>query len=244
VSKIYEALQNVHREKKACEPLAASLMPAPFPVGGQAGFGLEDEMLGLYKVIETLLPHQKSRVIQFIGAKVGEGTSTVVREFAKVSAHLIGHPVLLLDADRHNPSLDRFFELEEKLGWLDVLRSGGPSGTAFHRVGESKLFVSPGYNSGVSTPEVFNSSFQDLCQDFRGEFDLILIDSAPMTLSPDGLAIASKVDGIVLVVEAEKTRWQTVKTLRDSISRVGGNILGVVLNKRHYYIPQSIYKHL
>ncbi|MDR3554769.1 MAG: CpsD/CapB family tyrosine-protein kinase [Syntrophobacteraceae bacterium] len=244
MSKIYEALQNIQLEKKAGGALTASPMPPPFAVGGEAGLGLEDEMLGLYKVIETLLPHQKSRVIQFIGAREGEGTSTVVREFARVSAQLIGHPVLLLDADRHCPSLDRFFDLQEKVGWLDTLRSGGPSGSAVHRVGESKLFVSPGCNSAVSTPEVFNSRFENLCQDFRGEFDLILIDSAPMVLSPDGLAIASRVDGIVLVVEAEKTRWQVVKTLRDSIARVGGNILGVVLNKRRYYIPQSIYQHL
>ena len=63
-------------------------------------------------------------------------------------------------------------------------------------------------------------------------------------MSADGLAVASKVDGVILVVEAEKTRWQTVRKVKDSISRVGGNILGVVLNKRRYYIPQSIYKHL
>ncbi len=49
---------------------------------------------------------------------------------------------------------------------------------------------------------------------------------------------------MVLVVEAEKTKWRSVRNVRDQIERVGGNILGVVFNKRHYYIPQSIYKHL
>jgi Mrp family chromosome partitioning ATPase len=83
-----------------------------------------------------------------------------------------------------------------------------------------------------------------MCDKLRANFELVLIDSAPLAISPDGLAIASKVDGVVLVVEAEKSRWQTVKRLRDSIHRVGGNMLGVVLNKRRFYIPQSIYRHL
>ncbi|MCL5405486.1 MAG: CpsD/CapB family tyrosine-protein kinase [Deltaproteobacteria bacterium] len=244
MSKIYEALQNIHREKKGDGTPTPASVPPPFAVAGPAGFGLEVEMLGLYKVIETLLPHQKSRIVQFIGTREGEGTSTVAREFARVSADMVGHSVLLLDADRHNPSQDHFFDIQDKFGWLDALRSEEPGGNPFHRVGQSKLFVSPGSDSAVSTPEVFNSKFEHMCHDFRGAFDLVVIDSAPLAVSPDGLAVASRVDGIVLVVEAEKTRWQAVKTMRDSISRVGGNILGVVLNKRRYYIPESIYKYL
>ncbi len=244
MSKFYEALQNIEQEKKGGGTLVTAPVLAPLAAAGSSGFGLEDEMLSLYKLIETLLPHQKSRVIQFIGAKEGEGTSTIIREFARVCAQLVGLSVLLFDADRHHPSQVNFFDVQDKIGWLEALRSGEPSGNAFHRVGDSKLFISPGCNSAVSTPEVFNSKFEHMCSDFRGQFDLVAIDSAPLLISPDGLAIAAKVDGIVLVVEAEKTRWQAVKTMRDSIARVGGNILGVVLNKRRYYIPQSIYKYL
>ncbi len=242
MSKIYEALQNVHRQKKGNEESAA--VPVPFAPPEPAGFGLEDEMLSLYKIVDTLLPHGQLRVVQFIGAREGEGTSTIVREFARVSSDLIGHSVLLLDADRHQPSQAHFFGIQKDFGWLDALRNDGHTGEAFYRVGQSKLFFSPSCNSAVSTPEIFNDKFDCMCQNFRKDFDLVLIDSAPLTVSPDGLAIASKVDGVILVVEAEKTRWQTVRTVRDSISRVGGNILGVVLNKRRYYIPQSIYKYL
>ncbi len=56
--------------------------------------------------------------------------------------------------------------------------------------------------------------------------------------------MASKVDGVILVVEAEKTKWRTARHVREQIERVGGNILGIVFNKRRYYIPQSIYKYL
>jgi len=52
------------------------------------------------------------------------------------------------------------------------------------------------------------------------------------------------VDGVILVVEAEKTKWRTARHVRAQIERVGGKILGIVFNKRRYYIPQSIYKYL
>ena len=242
MSKFYEALLKIQREKKVGETPTSAPFYGPVPVAGEARSGLEDEMLSLYKLIESLLPDHRSKIIQFIGARQGEGTSTIVREFGKVASGLVGHPVLLLDADRHDPCQDNFFDIQDKFGWLHSLRSEGSDSEAFHRVGQSNLFISPGSNSAVSTPEIFNSKFEHLCQDFRGKFDWILIDSAPLVISPDGLAIASRVDGIVLVVEAEKTRWQAVKQMRDSIARVGGNILGVALNKRRYYIPKSIYK--
>jgi Mrp family chromosome partitioning ATPase len=52
------------------------------------------------------------------------------------------------------------------------------------------------------------------------------------------------VDGVVLVVEAEKTRWPVAENVRDKIKGSGGNILGIVLNKRRYYIPEWVYKKL
>ena len=115
----------------------------------------------------------------------------------------------------------------------------------FTSVGKSNLRVSPSCNSRVFTPELFNSPrFDEFWANLKHNFDLVLIDSPPLTVSPDGLALAAKVDGIILVVEAEKTKWRTARYVRERIEMVGGKILGVVFNKRRYYIPQSIYKYL
>ncbi len=244
MSKIYEALQRAHLEKQSNENDTAS-PPMPLNLLVSPDKELEEEMLSLYKILDTVLPHSKCKILQFIGSREGEGVSTIIREFARVAANLIGHSVLLLDADRHNPTQGHFFDLKHPYCWIDALKDGAQIGKAIHQIGESSLFMSPSCNSSVYTPEIFNSpTFSGFCQNLRTDFDLVLIDSPPLTVSPDGLAVAAKVDGVILVVEAEKTRWQTVRRVRDSISRVGGNILGVVLNKRRYYIPQSIYKHL
>jgi protein-tyrosine kinase len=86
-------------------------------------------------------------------------------------------------------------------------------------------------------PEAF---FKKLKQ----RFDVILVDSPSAITLMDSAAISSRVDGIVLVVEAERTRWPVAENVRDRIKNSGGNILGIVLNKRRYYIPRWIYKKL
>jgi len=241
MSKIYEALQHAYREKKTDSNLPELLIPMEThlkPLDAE----IAEEMLSLYKTIEVLLPHSKRKTLQFIGSREGEGTSTIAREFARISSTRIGKSVLLLDGDRHQATQKHFFALKSEYSWIDALVRAESVDDALNQIGDSKLFVSPSCNSSTSTPEIFDSPrFESFWRNLRDRFDLILIDSPPLTISPDGLAIASRVDGVILVLEAEKTRWQTAKNVKDSIARVGGNVLGIVLNKRRYYIPPAIY---
>lgn len=242
MSKIYEALQQAHREKKTSVKSAEIILPSDI-LHDEVDMG--QEMLSLYKVIDTLLPDMSNRVLQFIGSRPGEGTSTVVREFARVAADRIGRSVLLMDADRYQGTQSRFYSVASQCSWIDVIQEPGEMGRAIHRVSDSDLYVSPACNSSVPTPELFNSPrFEGFWGNLKHKFDYVLIDSSPLTISPDALALASKVDGVVMVVEAEKTKWRTARHLREQIEMVGGKILGVVFNKRRYYIPHSVYKHL
>ncbi len=243
MSKIYEALQQAHQQKKTSGKNLEAIMTRNILDREEVEIG--EEMLSLHKVIDTLLPGVKNRVIQFIGSRGGEGTSTIVREFARTAADRIGHSVLLVDADRYQSTQSVFYSVAKQYSWIEVLQESGELERAIHSVGKSNLRVSPSCNSRVFTPELFNSPrFDEFWANLKHNFDLVLIDSPPLTVSPDGLALAAKVDGIVLVVEAEKTKWRTARYVRERIEMVGGKILGVVFNKRRYYIPQSIYQYL
>ncbi len=243
MSKIYEALQQAHRQKSAGGKNVEVVTPECLVHQDEVDMG--QEMLSLHKVIDSMLPDAVPRVLQFIGSRRGEGTSTIVREFARVAAERIGRSVLLMDADRYQGTQSEFYSVTSKYSWIDVLHESGDMGRAIYRVGASDFFVSPTANSSVSTPELFNSpKFEDFWKNLKLKFDFVVIDSPPLTISPDALAIASKVDGIIMVVESEKTKWQTAKHVKEQIERVGGKILGIVLNRRRYYIPQSIYKYL
>jgi len=245
MTKIYEALEHAK-----VEVLDGSHEKPPLRSGGISSPSTFSELviekeLRIYQGLAALVPDPKRKIIQFIGSREGEGTSTVVREFARVSALKYCKLVLLLDADHHHPIQHLFFNIEPEFGWQDVVGENGGIDKALYQIGDTRLFLCPSSRNPAAPSQMFSSLQMDLfLKTLRERFDLVLIDSQPVTTSTDGLAISSKVDGVVLVVEAEKTRWPVAQTASDRIKRSGGNILGVVLNKRRYYIPEWIYKRL
>jgi protein-tyrosine kinase len=70
----------------------------------------------------------------------------------------------------------------------------------------------------------------------------VLFDSAPANSYMDSIALAGKVDGVVMVLQSEKTRWEVAQFIRERLESGNGNILGVILNKRRFYIPRWLYK--
>jgi protein-tyrosine kinase len=243
MSKIFEALQLAHRERKGmARPDPASLLEERQSYMDPA---VENEMYNIYRNIKLALPKSAPKVIQFIGALEGEGTSTIARLFARMSSELLGKPVLLLDVDRGEDAR-RLRPAAPRREWrADALPDGEPDGDAIYRVGDTNLYMSPASSRpGFSARDIHAAGADDFLLDLRQRFDLVFIDSPPAAKSPDGVALAGRVDGVILVVEAERTRWPVAERLRDEIVKNGGNILGVVLNKRRHYIPEFLYKRL
>ena len=247
MTKIYEALEHGSIEVLNGEPEVIPPGPKVSSSSPPPRFSemVVEKDIRVYQSLTAVVSDPTRKVIQFIGSREGEGTSTVVREFAKVSATKFGRTVLLLDADRYRPTLHLHFNIHNGCGWQEVVRDNEPIEKALYQIGETRLFVSPSSRNFDSNTRIFNSLPIDVFwKKLKQRFDLILVDSPPATTSTDGLAISSKVDGVVLVVEAEKTRWPVAETVRDRIKNSGGNILGIVLSKRRYYIPEWIYNKL
>jgi len=205
---------------------------------------LEDQMIGLYRNIFSMLPVNESLSIQFISSRPGEGTSILARAFANVAAMKLDKTVLLIDADPKGSQCD-YFDIKPTYSWKDVILGGKPMGEALYRVGQSSLFLSKMARSADELTQIIHvPRTQVLIHALKQDFDLILLDSPPGTTSADGLTLAHKVDGVILVVEAEKTRWQIVHSTKEKIEMRGGEILGVILNNRRYYIPKFIYERM
>ena len=81
-------------------------------------------------------------------------------------------------------------------------------------------------------------------QTLRYSFDFILLDCHSLKDSGDAALFAPVVDGVVVVVEAERTRKEQVHTTLNTIEMAQGNLLGCVLNKRQYPIPEWLYQRL
>jgi Mrp family chromosome partitioning ATPase len=90
--------------------------------------------------------------------------------------------------------------------------------------------------SGPRTEHVMNQ--------LRQRYDLVVFDSPAPTDSPDMLALSAKVDGVVLVIQADQTRFHQAKRTKELIESNGGKLIGLVFNKRRFFIPDWIYKRL
>jgi len=71
----------------------------------------------------------------------------------------------------------------------------------------------------------------------HSQFDFIVIDAPPINSYADTSVLATKVDGVILVVEADATPLLDAEAAKRQLDKVGARILGVVLNRRRSYIP-------
>ena len=250
MAKIYEAIENARNGRKGLEvpPIPSSRPPILSAPLRSTKLNTELDMewgSRLYQNLEALLPDTPKKIIQFIGSQEGEGTSTVVQEFARAANIKFGKRVLLLDADRNHPCQHLFFDIQPQCGWQEEVRDNGSIDKALYQIGKTGLFVSPSSQPVASDPHILNSLIIDVfLKRLRQQFDLILFDSPPATLSSDGLVLSPKVDGVILVLEAERTRWPVAENVKERITKSGGKLLGIVLNKRRFYIPEFIYRRL
>ncbi|MFY9689704.1 MAG: hypothetical protein WA369_19045 [Candidatus Acidiferrales bacterium] len=76
----------------------------------------------------------------------------------------------------------------------------------------------------------------------RRQYRYVLIDCAPISETQDAARLAPLVDGIVLVVEANRTRKDQILNAERNLESANGRILGHVLNKRTYAVPDLFHR--
>ena len=250
MSKIFDALENAQKEGSVSNlPIESRPRPSiSLPVDTQhikVEVDMEQEMLALYQTIISALPNIDHPSILFVGSRSNEGTSTITRELAKTISLRMEKTVLLIDFDRSRPEHHVYGNIRPETHTDEVVKTGDLIEETMCQVEESSLYIMPLFQRTMVTPRTLESAkgggFWDTLKE---KFDLIIVDSPPAMMFPDGPSLASHVDGVILVVEAEKTRWQVALSAKERIIKSGGTILGIVFNKQKYYIPQYIYKYL
>lgn len=257
MTKIFEALEiadinqlelrETNPESEAT-PKVRDYVPAKVVTEGDLAVARHEEIetiaSRLYQNIETLLPGPAGKIIQFQASREGEGTTTVVRKLAEVAALQMNKTVLLLDMNPRKLNQARCHNLDPKWSWEEDWKEQKTFKERCDRYDGSPLYmIKIPFNE---TKNLFGDSprLALLLEKIKTEFDLILVDSPAASSGGEGQMLASWVDGIVLVVEAGKTRWQVVDRVKRDIEARNGKILGVVLNKRRYPIPNFIYNRI
>jgi Mrp family chromosome partitioning ATPase len=104
--------------------------------------------------------------------------------------------------------------------------------------------ISAGALSAASTTLLTSERIKSRLAELRSEFTFIIIDAPPLTRYADAIAIGKLADGLVLILEAGATRREAAQLASTNLRSSGIPILGAVLNKRTFPIPEKIYKRL
>ncbi|MFS4438091.1 CpsD/CapB family tyrosine-protein kinase [Paracoccaceae bacterium GXU_MW_L88] len=141
----------------------------------------------------------------------------------------------VLDFDMHRPAIQNYLELPEKYSMGGFLSGKRTVEESFTRIGEN-LVIGPSGREAKNTSEILhNHDSRDALDtmDALLEPDITLIDTAPMLLTDDMMAMAPLVDCVLLVVGAGISTTHEVDICERDLAEKT-NVLGVILNKCRY----------
>jgi Mrp family chromosome partitioning ATPase len=98
---------------------------------------------------------------------------------------------------------------------------------------------------GVRIGRLFDTKyFANLLRVWRRAFSFVVFDTPAVLEESSAARLAGLADGVLMVLEAERERWEVAQKAKDQLVQASARLLGVVLNRRRYPIPEWLYKTL
>ena len=198
------------------------------------------------RIVQRLLTYRKTPrqgVILLASAVGREGTSTVARNLALSQGG--SERVLLVDANLRTPSQHIAFDLDRSGGFSEVLQGTVSVASAIDDdIGSGIALMTCGTPVKSPSQVLKAAAVQGAIMAMLPLYDWIIIDGPPATIYPDVASLGTACGGAILVVRAESTRSEVAEEARGILEGTGTDVLGAVLNRRRFHIPQFIYKRL
>ena len=180
--------------------------------------------------IEISQADRPLKTILVTSADIGDGKTSVAANLALSMAQR-EKEVVLIDADLRKPNIHEFFELTNDRGLVDLISGRAAIGDVLQFNNDKKVAVLTTGNTPPNPAELLSSKKMEqlLCQ-LEETTDVVIIDGPPFIVA-DAMILASKVDGVLMVVRPGHTRESLAKAAMEHIRLVGAKVVGVVLNR-------------
>jgi non-specific protein-tyrosine kinase len=172
-----------------------------------------------------------------------EGKSITLVNLAVVMAQA-GLKVIAVDSDLRRPALDKIFRLSNSYGLSNAILQPNPRLTDQLQATEvDNLWALPSGSLPPNPAELLGSErMEAIVEELEGQADIVLFDSPPVLAVTDAVVLATRVDGVLMVCNAGRTRRNEAQKAVEELRRVRANLLGAVLNRLsarqggyHYY---------
>ena len=194
------------------------------------------EALNTLRISLSLLnPDSDVKSVLISSALPSEGKSTLASLLSRHSA-AAGKKVVLVDADLRRPTIAKMFELDKTtLGLTDLLMNHTLSlaDVLVKDPATGLSLLTRGHAAFLNPSDLFASQrMKALLEQLKEQFDLVIVDSAPIMAVPDSRILAGLVDKILFVVNWDTTPKKVVATALHIFAKDGhNNLAGIVLQK-------------
>lgn len=163
-------------------------------------------------------------------ASPDEGKSTTIANLAVTMAQA-EQRVIMVDCDLRRPSLHTLFGISNERGITSAILDQSDGPLPLHPTSVPGLML---LASGPLPPRpadlLGSRRMEVMIERLRKEADIILFDTPPVTAVTDAAVLASRLDGVLLVLQAGKTRRDRAREARQLLEKVKAHLIGVVLN--------------
>jgi Mrp family chromosome partitioning ATPase len=181
-------------------------------------------------------------VVGLMSCKSGEGVTSIAAPLAAAAAEHLQLRTILVDCNLNHPGVHRICGVQASPGLRTALRESERLSEFIQPTAVENLSVLTA--GDVKAGTILDGGSPNLSHVFsqlRSTFDLIVVDAPPFG-NGASLGIGALLDGVVLVVEAERTRTYAVQNMASSLRGAGVNLLGVAMNKRREHVPTWLNK--
>lgn len=245
MSKNFELLQRVAKDE------FFNVLDAPAPPTNNARTALpfkkEPPDSEITKLVQRLFSAGGKdggpRVVSFSGIARDDRSSWICARAGEALAAQAGASVCIVDANLASPQLHVPLCGANPIGFAEALVTDGPIGNFAMPLGARNLWLIP---AGLTKPGVYPllERFRERFEELRATFDYILISAPALDRETEATLIGQLADGVVLIVEAHRSRRETVRRVKEQLEIARVQLLGAVLDQREFPIPEKLYRKL
>ncbi|MCD4823925.1 MAG: CpsD/CapB family tyrosine-protein kinase [Phycisphaerae bacterium] len=173
----------------------------------------------------------------------GEGASTTACGLALSGSGISGGSrVALVDFNLRSSSLHTLLGLRQSPGLAEAIINGQDMATVAQPVNEGLDVYTAGSVGHKSLNVLRSDAVETFFNTLIEQYDYVLVDVAPANHYPDAQVLAGILKEVVLVVQSDQTPREAIAQAKKRIESGGGKVVGLVLNKRTFPIPNFLYR--
>ena len=217
----------------------------PQNVGLLIDEGPESPHAEAYRVLRTNVlfsrKDPKLNTLTVVSGGAGEGKSTTIFNLATVFAQN-GQRVLIIDSDLRRPSLHKYLHISNSLGLTNFLLKQNTLEEVIQTTTQQNMDFLPSGRLPSSSMGILSSvQMKELIRDVKRRYDFVFFDSPPIMGVSDASVLASEVDMVLQVIQYRRYPQPMTIRAKQMIEKVGGNLLGIVLNNINVSQDENYY---